>query len=108
MIQSYGTSEYHRRCPNKSSDSQRLNGYRCNPCIFDTNMSKLRVDMLNLSDILSTVTVIFLVPELYSFDEFTEHVNTVPFNVLFTDCSVRVLVVDTGDRRAAAAVTSPQ
>ena len=35
-----------------------------------------------------------------SFDEFTEHENTVPFNVLFTDCSVRVLVVDTGTAAA--------
>ena len=41
--------------------------------------------MLNLSDILCMVTVIFFIPELYSFDEFTEHVNTVPFNVLSTD-----------------------
>ena len=46
--------------------------------------------MLNLSDILSIVTLIFFIAELYSFDEFTEHVNTVPFNVLSTDCSVRV------------------
>ena len=28
--------------------------------------------------------------------------NTVPFNVLSTDCSVRVLVVDTGTAAAAA------
>ena len=35
-----------------------------------------------------------------NFIELTEHVNSVPFNVLFTDCSVRVLVVDTGTAAA--------
>ena len=51
------------------------------------------------------VTVIFFILGLpvCSFDEFTEHVNTVPFNVLFTDCSVRVFVVDTGTAAAATA-----
>ena len=69
-------------------------------------MTKLRVDMLNVTNILCTVTVIFFTLELpvYKVDEFTEHVNTVPFNVLFTDCSVRLFVVDTGTAAAAAAV----
>ena len=35
------------------------------------------------------VTVIFFIPELYSFDELTEHVNTVPLSVLFTDWNMR-------------------
>ena len=43
---------------------------------------------------------IFLLPTEYSTDEFTEHVNSVPFNVLFTDCSVRVFVVETGTAAA--------
>ena len=51
---------------------------------------------MRIKNIPSMVTVIFFIPELYSFDELTEHVNSVPFNVLFTDCSVRVFVVETG------------
>ena len=51
------------------------------------NDNGLIIDILNLSDILIMVTVIFFIVGLpvYSFDEFTEHVNTVPFNVLSTD-----------------------
>ena len=49
-----------------------------------------------------TVILFILGLPVYSFDEFTEHVNTIPFNVLSTDCSVRVLVVDTGTATAAA------
>ena len=35
-----------------------------------------------------------------NFIELTEHMNSVPFNVLFTDCSVRVFVVETGTAAA--------
>ena len=52
------------------------------------------------------MTIIFLMVGLFacSFIEFTEHVNSVPFNVLFTDCSVRASVVDTGTSAAALLV----
>ena len=48
------------------------------------------------------MTVIVFIVGLFAcnFIEFTEHVNSVPFNVLFTDCSVRVFVVDTGSAAA--------
>ena len=36
----------------------------------------------------------FLPPVVYSCDEFTEHVNTLPFTVLSTDESVRTLEFD--------------
>ena len=48
------------------------------------------------------VTVIFFMVGLpvCSIDEFTEHVNSVPFKVLFTDCSVRVFADTWTDDRS--------
>ena len=48
------------------------------------------------------MTVIVFIIGLFAcnFIGLTEHVNSVPFNVLFTDCSVRVFVVETGTAAA--------